>query len=128
MIDIQCVLIVITYLGPNFKSLIIAIKPKFKTFKILTITLHTKNITLFGFISSSKIYYHKEKNNNSKILKLRLPSQTDNSSMELWILCCNVGMSVEWQTLQATEKMEIGSLEKGFKRIIAPQRHEERSI
>jgi len=29
-------------------------------------------------------------------------------------------MSVEWQTLQATEKMEIGSLEKGFKRIIAP--------
>jgi len=118
--DIQCVLI-LTYLGLNFTCLIIDVKLKFKNFTNRPITLHAKDTALFGLVSSSKICYHKEKNNNSKILKLSLPSQTDSSRMESRILCLNAGMSVEWQTLPATRKTEIGSLERGIKRIIAKE-------
>jgi len=32
-------------------------------------------------------------------------------------------MSLGWQTIQTTEKMEVGSLENGFKKQIAPQKH-----
>jgi hypothetical protein len=48
--------------------------------------------------------------------------------MELGILCFNVGLNVEWQTLHATQKTEIDSLERRIKRIIAPKRHEKWSI
>jgi hypothetical protein len=48
--------------------------------------------------------------------------------MESRILCFNVGMDLERQILQATQKTGFGSLESGIKGIIAPQRHETRSI
>jgi hypothetical protein len=53
MFDIQCLRVLIKYLGLNFTCLIISIKPKFKTFTNRTITLRLKRSTIL----MQKLYF-----------------------------------------------------------------------